>query len=322
MNKAQTVKAERPGVWQELCAFWRRLPNKVFFFTLLAAWLALFQFLGNPNRGYFHTSSLLQWMYNAYTGGDPNGSADREGLFIPIVVLGLFWWKRKELLELPLKLWPSALCWVIAGLALHLLAYLIQEPRISIVGMFTGIFGLTGLAWGRAWMRHSLFPFFLFIFCVPTAVALEPITFPLRIVVSAAAQWVAHWVLGINVMRMGTQLFDPMGTYQYDVAAACSGIRSFTAFFLLSVIYGFVVLRAPWKRLFLVALALPFAVLGNLLRMLLIIVAAALGGQEWGNTVHENFLTSLVPYLPAILCLFFAGRWLEGKPEPNPKPRR
>jgi len=123
------------------------------------------------------------------------------------------------------------------------------------------------------------------------------------------------------VMRLGTQLFDPLGTYQYDVAAACSGIRSLMAIVLLSTVYGFVVFRSGWKRLFMLLLAIPFAVLGNLLRMLLIIVAAVMGGQEWGNYVHESTLISLIPYVPAFLGVLLVGRWLEQRPDSAEKSR-
>ena len=107
------------------------------------------------------------------------------------------------------------------------------------------------------------------------------------------------------------QLIDPSGTYQYEVAAACSGIRSLIAIFLLATIYGFMTFRSPWKRLFLMALAFPFAVLGNLARMLLIIIAAEIGGQKWGNYVHESSIFSLIPYLPAIIGLLVIGRLME-----------
>jgi hypothetical protein len=62
------------------------------------------------------------------------------------------------------------------------------------------------------------------------------------------------------------------------------------------------------------ALAFPLAVLGNLARMLLIIVAAEIGGQPWGNYVHEGGplgIISLVPYLPAIIGLMIVGRLME-----------
>ena len=54
------------SLWQDTADCWRRLPNKAFFFVLLAAWLALFQFLGNPILGYVHTPSLFSWMIGAY----------------------------------------------------------------------------------------------------------------------------------------------------------------------------------------------------------------------------------------------------------------
>lgn len=305
--------SETPRDWRlDAADCWRRLPNKTFFFALLAAWLALFFFLGNSTFGYSHSSSLFGWMLMAYNGQGVSGD-DAYGNLIPFLVAGLFWWKRNELLALPLKIWPPALLIVGFGLLMHIASYLIQEPRFSIVAMFAGIYGLTGLAWGPAWLRHSVFPFFLFIFCVPTAVVLEPITFPLRLLVSTLVEWIAHYLLGIGVLRMGTQLFDPLGTYQYDVAAACSGIRSLTAIFLFATVCGFVMFRSPGKRLLVMALAIPFAILGNLLRMLLIIMAAVMGGQEWGNYVHESTLISLVPYLPVFLGLLLVVRWLEGK---------
>jgi len=191
------------------------------------------------------------------------------------------------------------------------LGYVIQQPALSIVALFMGIYGLMGLAWGREWLRKSAFPFFLFVFSVPLGARSEFITFPLRQLVSWLVEVVAHWILGIDVIRVGTQLFNSSGTYQYEIAAACSGIRSLIAIFLLATIYGFVMFRPAWKRLLLMALAFPLAVLGNLARMLLIIMAAEFGGQEAGNYIHESSLFSLVPYVPAMIGLLVAGRLLE-----------
>jgi exosortase len=332
--KEDQINTTPQNGWQEVIGCWQRLPNKGFFFLLLAAWLALFQFLGSSVFGYFPSPSLLQWMYNSYNSEGASGD-DAYGNLIPFLVVGLFWWKRKELLALPLKIWPPALLIVGLGLVLHITGYVIQEPRLSIVALFTGIYGLTGLAWGFAWLRNSFFPFFLFIFSIPLSSIAEPITLPLRLLVSMLVEWIAHGVLGIGVLRMGTQLFDPLGTYQYDVAAACSGIRSLMAIFFFATVWGFVVFRSPWKRLFMIVLAIPFAILGNLLRVLLIILAAAMGGESWGNYVHEGCpihlpfslpligneitIVNLVPYLPAFLGLLFVGRWLEEKTDSTKK---
>ena len=308
---------ESPGsFWQDTADCWRRLPNKTFFFVLLAAWLALFQFWGNSILGYIHTPSLFSWMYEGYNSPNP-ANDDSYGDFIPFLVVGLFWWKRRELLDQPLNVWSPALLLLVLAMGLHILGYVLQQPRLSIVALFTGIYGLMGLAWGRGWLKKSLFPFFLFAFSIPLASLGNAVTFPLRLLVCQLVEIVSHWILGIGVMREGTQLFDPSGTYQYDVAAACSGIRSLVAIFLLATIYGFVAFRSVWKRLFLMALAFPFAVLGNLTRMLCIIIAAELGGQEAGNYVHESTLISLVPYVPAIVGLLWIGRWMEKRCQPD-----
>lgn len=288
---------------------WKQLPNKTFFFVLLIAWLALFQFLGNSILGYIHQPSLFNWMKAAY-GGTSDGADDSHGKFIPILVIGLFWWKRHELLDSRLNLWMPGLLILILGMILHILAYTIQEPHFSIVALFVGIYGIMGMAWGPEWLRKSIFPFFIFAFSVPLGAHAAIITFPLRLLVSWLVEVVSHF-FGIGVIRAGTQLYDPSGTFQYDVAAACSGIRSLVANFLLATVYAFFTFRSTWKRLLLMALALPFAVLGNLLRLLMVIVAAEFGGQKWGDYVHDNGITSLMPYVPAFIGLFLVGHWLE-----------
>ena len=83
------------------------------------------------------------------------------------MVLALFWWKRKQLLALPLQTWWPGLLLVAPGAGAASAGYMVQQPRISIVALFTGIYGLMGLAWGPQWLRESFFPFFLFAFCVP-----------------------------------------------------------------------------------------------------------------------------------------------------------
>jgi exosortase len=318
MNEDQ-IKAA-PSDWQtDTLACWRQLPNKVFFFVLLAVWALLFQFWGNSILGYIHTSSLFAWLYNAYNLGGEAGEDASVGNLIPFLVVGIFWWKRKELLALPLQLWWPALLLLIAALLLHIFGYLLQQPLFSVIALFAGIYALTGLAWGRDWLRHSVYPIFLFAFSIPLTAHLNFILFPLRMLVCRLVEISAH-IVGINVLRQGTQLMDPSGAYGYDVAAACGGMRSLIAIFLLATVYAFGTFRSPGKRFFLMALALPFAVLGNMLRLLAIIVAAEMGGQDWGNYVHEGGpfgIISLLPYVPGIVGLLFVGRWLENREDKN-----
>jgi exosortase len=306
MNEAQPIK-NIADFCRDTIECWQRLPNKAFFFVLLAAWLALFQFLGNSILGYVHTSSLYSWMYHAYNGP---GSDDKHGDIIPFLVIGLFWWKRHELLNSRLQFWGLGLVLLVLGMVLQILAFVIQVPQVSIVALFVGIFGLMGLAWGAEWLRKSFFPFFLFAFSMPLGAHGTFITFPLRLLVTWLVEIISH-VFGIDVIRVGTALIDPSGTFQYDVAPACSGIRSLVAIFLLATVYAFFTFQSGWKRLFIIALAAPFAVLANLLRLLMVIVAAAMGGQKTGDWVHDNWFTSIIPYVLAFIGFMLAGQRLE-----------
>lgn len=294
---------------------WRQLPNKGFFFLLLAAWVALFQFLGNSTFGYLDTSSLLKWMYVVGNVTAPEGQTDDHQMLIaPLLVLGLFWWKRKELLRQPMRIWPPALFILGLGLLMHMAGYRLQQPRISILAFFTGIYGLMGLTWGPKFLRASFFPFFLFVFCVPFGTLAEFITIPLRYVAVGSVEFIAHSVLRFGVIREGTQLINSQHHYQYDVAAACGGIRSLIVTVMLAIVFGFTVFHTIWKRLLLIGLAVPLAVAGNVLRLLMIIIAAQwFGGQSAGESVHDSTWISLLPYLPALLVLLWLGDRLENK---------
>ena len=309
-TNSRTIELPTDSLSEEMRACWRALPDKGLFFGLLAVWLLLFQFLGNATFGYVRTSSLFQFMFVAYNK-ESLVSDDGHGNLIPFLVLGLLWWKRKELLSQPLKNWWPGLFLVGLGLMVHTLGFIAQQPRLSIVGLFTGIYGLTGMVWGPRWLYSSFFPFFLFVFMVPLGSLTERITFPLRIMVSWIVEHLFNGVLGIGVIRQGTALLNALGTYQYEVAAACSGMRSLISIFLVAVSYAFLVFKSPWKRAAMIVASLPLAVVGNVVRLGTIVAAGEWKGQSAGNYVHESVFFSMLPYIPAFIGMMYIGQWLE-----------
>src|SRR5579863_9447721 len=327
MAETQTPPGQTASFADDFIACWHRVPNKAFFFALLAAWLLLFQFVGSGVFAYVDTPSLFQWLWKQYWNPSPDND-DGLGVLVPVVVLALFWWKRKEILEVPARLWWPALVLLGGCLLLHVVGYLIQVPRISAVALFCGLYALMGLAWGPAWLRRSFFPFFLFVFAVPITGVGGPVaslTFHLRLLVSQLVTGFCNTGLGIDVHREGTQLSNSARTYGYDVAAACSGLKSLIAITALCTTYGFITFQKNWKRLLMMAASVPLAVLGNMLRLLAIVIAAEMDGEKAGQFVHDNSVCSLLPYVPAILGIALLGHWLREKPgEPllsvNPTP--
>jgi exosortase len=267
--------------------------------------VALFVFLGNSTFGYLDSTSIFAWAFDTYTSPE---SDTQFGLFMPFVVLALLWWKRQELVAQPSGLWWPGVLFIAAGLFAHLLGYVVQQPRLSFIGFFIGLYGLTGLAWGWHWLKTSLFPFFLLAFCIPAA-GTDALTFKMRLLVSWIVAGIAHLGLSPDLIRDGTQLLDAQRTFGYDVAAACSGIRSLTALLALTTIYGFIIFKSPWKRAAMIASAFPLAIAGNVLRLCFTIMVAEVGGQSAGKAVETK--AGLVTFLVAIAGVYFLGSWLE-----------
>ena len=167
-----------------------------------------------------------------------------------------------------------------------------------------------GISWGFAWLRETFFPFFLFAFCVPTANVLVPVAFPLRMMATKITAALCSGVLGIDVIQDGTRIMNSTRQYQYEVAAACSGIRSLTAITAVALIYAFVGFKKPWQRLVIIASTVPLAVVANVFRLSSIIIAAEAFGQKAGNWVHENAVAGLFPYIPAIAGMLVIGHFL------------
>lgn len=302
-----SVDAPRPGIVAESQSIWRATPNRAALLILLTAWVVLFHWLGNSTLGYVNTPSLFGW----WTWTLKNTPDEEHAWLIPFVVLALLWSRRDEFLSLTKRAWLPALGVLLLAMLLHTAGYMVQQTRLSVVAFFLGVFGIVGAMLGRQWMVAALFPFSLFIFCVPLGPGgTEIVSFPLRLMATKITSVFCDLVLGIKVMQNGTQLLDAGGSYQYEVAAACSGIRSLTAIVAFSVIYGYMSFKTGWRRLLMVASAIPLAVVANVFRLTLIVLAAEAFGQGAGNYVHESSVFGLLPYIPSIGGMLLLGWWL------------
>lgn len=313
-NEAGTASKSmaHPSFQEEFGRYWEGLPDKGLFLALLAAWCVLFQFVGISSFNFgADTPSLLQWMYDAWNTPAMDSS---HGNLIPFVVVILLWVKRKELAATVTGPWWPGLLLVGAALLVHILGFLAQQPRISMIGFFAGIYALVGLAWGWKTLKASFFPFVLFAFCMPFGAFFNPVTLPLRILVTKWTGMVCHGLLDINIVAQGTLLMGAGGK-TYDVAAACSGIRSFVALLAITTIFSVLSFKSMWRRALMIALTVPLVLLSNLLRLVAIVLAARAFGDKVGLMVHEWFW--IVTYSLALGGLLLAANLLKEKPEPS-----
>jgi exosortase len=287
------------------------VPDKALFLILLGAWCVLFQFFGISSFNFAtDTPSLLQWMYNAWNTAAMDSS---QGNLIPFVVAVLLWVKRRELAESIRGPWWPGLVLVGLALLVHILGFLAQQPRVSMIGFFAGIYALVGLVWGWKTMKVSFFPFVLFAFCMPFGAFFNPVTLPLRLLATKWTAAVCRGVLDINMVAQGTLLIGLRGK-TYDVAAACSGIRSFVALLAITTIFSVLTFNSIWRRAIMIALTVPLVLVSNTIRLVAIVLASQAFGDKAGWLVHEWFW--IVTYSLALGGLLLAAHWLKEKPAP------
>jgi exosortase len=306
--------AQGPSFLEEASDLWRRLPHKLLFLILLGAWIALFHVYGNATLGYVRSSSLFGWAHSVYTweAGD-----DQHGLYIPWIVPVFLWLKRKELAEISARIWWPAVIYLAIALVLHFAAFRVQQARFSVLAFIFGLHALIGVVWGPQALRRTIFPIFLLLFCIPMGSMTEPLTFQLRMLVTKVSVGIGHDILGIQVFRDGSQILGEHGRALYDVAPACSGMRSLIAMCALSVIYAFLNFDAAWRRAVLIASALPLAVLANVMRITTVIIVGDLFGQEKGVMIEQKF--GFVTFAIAIGGMMAIG-WLLREKSAQPAP--
>ncbi len=250
------------------------------------AGVALFQFFGNATRGNIQTSSLFYWWNYHWWNAD---TETQHGSLILLLSGWLFWRNLKR--EPAARVGEegagagSAVAAMIGALLLHAIGFAVQQARISIVALLIFAWGVIRLAGGPRAGCAAAFPLAFMVFAIPLNI-LDSVGFWLRLTVIKASAGLAH-AAGIGVLENGTQLTAPDGRYQYDVAAACSGVRSLMALAALSLLMGYLTFRPLWLRAFVLLLCVPFTYLGNVARITSIIFAAQWRGQRWGEYAHE-----------------------------------
>jgi exosortase len=306
------VEASTSGSPPDFAECWRRMPNKAVFGVLIAAWVALFHWLGNSTFGYTDTGSLFGWLKYSYSM-----KTEEEHVFVvPFVVLFLLWWKREALLEVPKRFWGIALVLFAAAALLHIVGFVIQQTRVSFLGFILGLYGLLGVVWGPKLLRVISFPFFLLVFCMPLGSSVEMITFPLRMLVTQLSVAISQYALGIDVIRSGSLIFDSTQTFQYDVAPACSGIRSLVALLAVGTIYGVIGFSKLWKTILIVCAAAPLAVFANTARITTVILVGKVAGHDAGTFVEQKL--GFVTFPLAVLGMFLFGYLIRDRKAPGP----
>ena len=245
------------------------------------------------------------------------------GYFVPPAVVLLLWVTRKRFARITIR--PSYLGLVVLafGCFIYFGGYKANEKY---VGYFAGQILVAGfILWflGIEFFRRAFWLWILFGLTWPLVFLIEPIASPLQLLMTKLTE-VYLKVTGVDVIRSGTSLYSPPSEavpsgdrFSLGIAVACSGLRSLFALGMVSLLYGYLSLEKGWHRLLLAASAVPFAIFGNFVRMLLLYYGTiwvskdfAIGTDDHPSAFHTG--AGIAVFIVALICMLVLVEVLNG----------
>lgn len=236
---------------------------------------------------------------------------------IPFVTAYLLWTQREVIFAQPGR--DAGLAALAAGAGAVIAARALGWPagfgpvsyadHLSLLALslvlllFAGVFAI----YGRRSFGTGLFPWLFLLLIIPfPPFLLNDAVFSLQAGSTRLSAWV-FGLLGIPVFQQGFNLSIPGITIH--VAKECSSIRSSQALAITALLAGYLYLRSPWRRALLVAVAIPFSVVKNAIRIctLCILSLRVNPGFLYGRLHREG---GFVFFLIALLLLWPFLIWL------------
>ncbi len=213
--------------------------------------------------------------------------------YVPLFSLYVLWSERDALRDALGEATAKPIPLLLACLFLGLLGVRGSQVRFELLSLIGLLITLPWIFFGKGMMKRVLFPAAFLVFCMPIASYLAPITTPLRIFVTSLASGVLS-AFGLELARQGTMIevlgvtFANGDPFVLGVADPCSGLRSLYALLALAAGYGYFAQPTWVRRGVLFALAVPFAILGNILRIMAICVGGKLFSPETAmGPIHD-----------------------------------
>jgi len=240
----------------------------------------------------------FRWMVDRWLAPE---SYYGHGFLIPFVS-GYVLWQRRELLKrTELSSDWLGLILVVSGLLVHLGCALFRVYFLSGFSFIFVLFGLILYFLGRRIAKSVLFPVFFLVAMVPLPLVLiGNLTVKLKLF---AAEWstVILNKIGFPSIREGSIIRMP-NSY-IAVEAPCSGLRSLIALLTLGLLFAYAAKNSFLKKGLLFISAVPIALAGNMLRIIMLATVNDLYGEEVAMGFFHDFLGFFV------FAFAFAGLW-------------
>ena len=225
--------------------------------------------------------------------------------YVPLFSLYVLWAERSRLrASIGDPSWAGLVC-ALPFLVLGFFGVRGIQVRLEILAFVGLLIALPWAFFGRATAKIVLFPALFLLFCVPLATFLDVITVHLRIFASSTA-FLCLTGFGAEVVRQGTMIAAADGSFAIDIADPCSGLRSIFALMALTAGYAYFNQPTWLRRLLLFASAVPLAILGNVMRILSIVLVANFASADFALGFYHDY-SGYVVFAVAIGLMVVVG---------------
>ena len=238
-----------------------------------------------PFYGNRRELSPIHWMWNVCGKEETDY---KHGQLIPLIIAGLVWyrWPQLKSAEKGSERWGLAIA--VVGIVFFIIAARVIQARIAAGSLPIVAFGLIAYIWGRHVAKYLFFPCCLIYFAIPFPGLMQATNF-LQVFSTQVAGGVGG-LFGIELQTAGAMINSvPPGKWDFEVNEGCSGIRSLVALTLIAGIYGHLTQDRLWKKVVLLAAALPLAVLANAGRVSTIVLIAEFVNAKFAGSTYHNW---------------------------------
>ena len=213
-----------------------------------------------------------------------NHADNSHGILVPLISLFFVWQKRGDLkaAKISSSNWGAFI--LSASMFLYLLGLASGTEIISRTMVVFSLIGLLLFNLGKEVVKILFFPLLFLLFMIPVPIALQSaVAFPLQLFATKISFFFIQ-ALSIPVYQEGNMLY--FAHAQLEVAEACSGIRSISAFTVLSVVFAYLLDKGWSRRIVLLASAIPLAMFTNIIR----ITGTGILAHFYGSRIADSFL--------------------------------
>jgi len=270
--------------------------------SLIVLWLL---YAVNP-FAYGYGSSLVTVLHFANTLW-AEGEDWQHCYLVPLAIAAMIYFERDKLPRVPLERSWAGLGLLVFGLFVYWVGFRADNIYVGYASFQLVVGGLILWLMGWTWAKALFIPWAFLVFLYPLAFLDNLIAFPLRMVMSEASVHFLNFI-GIATIKSGTAILsapEPLAglragmKFSVDVADPCSGIRSLFALMMVSALYGYFTQPGLWRKAVLFLSSIPLAILGNLVRILMLTLGTIAMGPEVaiGTLEEPTFFHMMAGYL-------------------------